>query len=67
MDETEDHRTAVQCYFFDDKDIETNVAEGGLIHQTVFHAASGRKAGNSNVLFVLALHYYYLVCVCATV
>jgi len=48
MDETQDHRAVVQRYIFDDKDIKTNAAEGGFMHQTVFHASSGRKAGNNN-------------------
>jgi len=48
MDETQNHRAVVQCYIFYDKDIKTDAAEGGFIHQTVFHAASGRKAGNIN-------------------
>lgn len=58
MDETQNHRAIVQCYIFDDKDIETDAAEGGFIHQTVFHAASGWKAGNNNE--TPAINYYYI-------
>jgi len=45
MDETQDHRAAVECHFINDKDIETDAAAGGLVHQEIFHAASGRKTG----------------------
>lgn len=45
MDETQDHRAAVQRHFVDDKNVETDAAAGGLVHQEVFHAASGRKTG----------------------
>jgi len=47
MDETQDHRATVQRHFFDDKDIETDAAAGGLIYKAVFYAASGRKTGNT--------------------
>jgi len=49
MDETQDHRAAFQCYFVDHKDVKAYTAKGGLIHQTIFHAASGRKTGNTTL------------------
>lgn len=58
MDETQDHRAVVQRYIFDDKDIETDAAEGGFIHQTVFHTSSGRKAGNNNK--TQSINYYWV-------
>lgn len=45
MDETPDHCAAVERYILDDKDVETDAAARGLVHQEVFHSASGRKAG----------------------
>lgn len=45
MDETQDHRATFQRHLVDDKDVKAYAAKGRLVHQTVFHAASGRKTG----------------------
>lgn len=62
MDETQDHRATVQRHFFDDKDIETDAAAGGLIYKAVFYAASGRKTGNTKdtMLMIFFLDVYCL-------
>lgn len=53
MDETQNHCAAVECHIVDDKNVETYATTGGLVHQEVFYAASGRKAGRQLLLLLL--------------